>query len=1637
MSVHRDDYLVVPTTDREGALTGHTLPGVFAAAVAVDPDAVALVDGDRSWTWRRWAVEVDALARGLQEIGVGPGDVVAAQLPNCWEFQTAHLAVAAVGAVMMPIHSGNGRPDVLALLTRVEPVVVVLPELDDAWRETLAAVSSVRAVLVAGDGETSVASLVAAWVGERPRSVEVRPDMPFMLMPSSATTSARPKICLHSHDGLLSNTAAVTAESAAFGDAVITACPLTHLFGLQSIHSALFAACRQVLLRGWDPDRFLELGRRVRPSVVFAVPTQLHDVVGRLAESGAAAGFRPVEVRTAGAAISGALVGQVRDALDTALVVVWGMSEVGTGTCTRADEPAEVAATSVGRPTRGARVRVVDEDGLECAPGTVGELQYRSAGMFRGYFGDVELTRAAMTPDGWLRTGDLASVDGGLVRFGGRSAELINVGGRKFTATEVQGVLADLPGIGPLAVVGKPDERLGEYPCLVLTERADRSIDLASVTGFLKGRDVADYKIPLELIVVPDLPRTPAGKPHRRALEELVRTTVDSRPTRLRTFEEALELVRACLAEVVDAEFSPEATFREHGLDSILAIRFRNALAEAVGTPLTASLAYDFPSPAAVARSLVGQAEDEAEVDLGADEPVVIVGMACRLPGGVVSPEGLWALVDGEVDAISGFPVDRGWDLDGLFDPDPERVGTSYVREGGFLHNASYFDAGFFGFSDREALATDPQQRLLLETAWEALERAGIDPTALRGSRTGVFVGAMYQDYAAHAAGYPAEIEGLLSIGTASSALSGRLAHAYGFEGPALTVDTACSSSLVALHLAGRSLKAGESSLAIAGGVAVMATPDSFVRFSRLRGLSPDGRCKSFADSADGAAWSEGVALVVLERLSDARRNGHRVLAVVRGSAINQDGTSNGLTAPNGPAQRRVIRQALTDAGLEPGDVSAVEAHGTGTTLGDPIEAQALISAYGRERAEPLWLGSVKSNIGHAQAAAGVTGVIKMVLALGHGVLPKTLHVDAPSSHVDWSDGVRLLTEARPWPRVAGIARRAGVSSFGISGTNAHVILEESPDDAVAGREDRGIVPWVLSGRSEQAVREQARRLAEHVDRHPGLSAVDVAYSLATTRARHEHQVVVVGERDELVAALADVGQVVRGGRGKLAFVFAGQGSQRVGMGRGLVAYPVFEAALNEVLGILDPLLDRPLASVMWADAGALDDTLLDDTAYAQPALFAFEVALYRLFESWGVVPDYLVGHSVGEVAAAHVSGVLSLGDACVLVAARARLMGALPAGGEMLAVRLGEDDVAEWLVGRESVSLAAVNGPRSVVLSGEGAAVRELAGELTVAGHKATALAVSHAFHSVLMEPMLAEFASAVEELGFSAPGIPVVSDLTGKLLTSAEARDPGYWVRHVRDVVRFKDSVDWLTGAGVSAFVELGPGAALAPMIDECGGVVVPVAGADEVRGVLGAVGRLHGHGVGVDWEAVLPGARTVPLPTYAFQHGEYWLGGAGAVAAAAPVVERSLSLGGLSGRELEKVLGDMVLREVGAVLGKSVDDAAQSFADMGVTSLNTIELRNRITTACGVRLPATLVFDYPTPGALVRFIRGEVVPTGDAAELVGRLENLLASGAVDAGVMSRLRTIVGRWSPGTASGVDVGEASDEELFQLLDNG
>ncbi|MFD5631981.1 type I polyketide synthase, partial [Streptomyces sp. NPDC127072] len=1022
-----------------------------------------------------------------------------------------------------------------------------------------------------------------------------------------------------------------------------------------------------------------------------------------------------------------------------------------------------------------------------------------------------------------------------------------------------------------------------------------------------------------------------------------------------------LELVQSQVAAVLGhtsaKAVEPDRAFRELGFDSLSAVELRNALRVETGLSLPATLVFDYPTARVVAAhldaELAGTAGDPVAPVAGRavvdDDPIVIVGMACRYPGGVASPDDLWRLVADGVDAVSAFPVDRGWDIEGIYHPEPGRPGKTIAREGGFLYDAAEFDADFFAISPREAADTDPQQRLLLEASWEAFERAGIDPHTLRGSATGVFTGLMYHDYA-------------LDVDAAStnggSLASGRVSYVFGLEGPAVTVDTACSSSLVALHLAAQALRSGECSLALAGGVTVMATPGMFVEFNRQRGLAGDGRSKSFSASADGTGWAEGVGMLLVERLSDARRNGHPILAVVRSSAVNQDGASNGLTAPNGPSQQRVIRQALATAGLNTADVDAVEAHGTGTTLGDPIEAQALLATYGQNRPDdsPLWLGSIKSNMGHAQAAAGVAGIIKMVQAIRHGILPRTLHVDEPTPHVDWSAGqVELLTEAREWPE-AGRPRRAGISSFGISGTNAHVIIEQAPDstwssgptasgqvdpvdaesvtgrvepteaESVSGqpdpaeaesgqvqpaetesaRTDIRLVPWVLSGKSAEGLRGQAERLAAFVRTGGDLAAADIGFSLATSRAAFDHRAVVsVADRDSGLTALTALdalatdgvdGNVVRGvAEGDArppVFVFPGQGSQWTGMAVELLdSSPRFAARMKECAQALEPYVEWDLLDVLRGDGGPLERVDV-----VQPVLWAVMVSLTEAWREFGVEPAAVVGHSQGEIAAACVAGALTLDDGARVVAVRSRIIAEDLAGqGGMLSVALSAENVTELLTGWDGrLELAVVNGPASVVVSGETDALAELEKTLKSRNVRVRMVPVNYASHAMFVEGVRERILAELDGLDPRPSRIGFYSTVTGGLADTATL-DAAYWYANLRQTVRFEQATRALLDDGFTAFVESSPHpgllVGLGETLESHGTAAVTVGslrrGEGGARRLLTSVAEAWAGGVRVDWSAAFRGqrARRVELPTYAFQRRRHWTDAVAAAPGADP--------------------------------------------------------------------------------------------------------------------------------------------------------
>nr|WP_252981115.1 type I polyketide synthase [Streptomyces chartreusis] len=1481
----------------------------------------AFTDDRQAVSWAELERRTARLATGL---GVRRGARVAFCLDNSVELVEGLLATVRAAAIGVPLSSRGTDSELADLLADCDPAVLVTDRRNLPRIARLTADRSIRLVVTgSGADEGGSPPPDATWFEDLATGPYSAPpddlglDEPAWLLYTSGTSGTSRAAVSSQRSALWSPVACYLPRlGLSATDRVLWPLPLSHTYAHSlCVLGTTVAGASARITAAPEPAALLRLVEEYQPTVLGGVPLTYRQLLD--AGLGAVPSLRFCV--TAGAPSEPELREQVETRFGAPLLDGYGSTE----TCGKIamETPDGLRATGgSGTPLPGTDVRLIDpETGQDSADGE-GEIWVRGPGVMLGYHNRPEETAEALR-DGWYRTGDLGRIaERGCLTVTGRLNDRIVRGGENVDPAEVEQVLRRLPGVRDAAVVARAHPLLGEVPVAFVVP-AEQTLDAAGLVRACAAV-LSAHKVPDEVLFTPAVPRTAAGKPRRALLREALAGR-PAEPTLERLAGRTPGERRAALTDLVCTETAairgssadPGTAFADLGLTSMDAMTLWHRLSLRTGLQLPATLVWDHPDPAAVAAYLdtrlhgtdvrttpVPPRGPEAE-------PVAIVAVGCRYPGGVTTPEDLWRVAADGVDATGDFPTDRGWDLASLHHPDPDRLGTTYTRRGGFLDDVADFDPLFFGMSPREALATDPQQRLLLEVAWETLERAGIPAPTLRGTDTGVFVGLMHVGYGS---GVPAhELESHIGIGSSGSVASGRISYVLGLRGPAMTLDTACSSSLVAMDLAAKSLRAGECTLALAGGVTVLSSPQPFIAFSRQRGLSADGRCRSFAAGADGTAWAEGVGLVLLEKLSDARRNGHPVLAVLRGSAVNSDGASNGLTAPNGVAQRELIQLALADAGLGTADIDVVEGHGTGTALGDPIEAGALLATYGQDRDpdDPVWLGSVKSNLGHTQAAAGVAGVIKMIEAMRHDELPASLHAEEPSPHVDWTAGaVRLLDRARPWPRRPDGPRRAAISSFGIGGTNAHVIIEEpsaegaplsDPVEAEDPTAAQGaatprlpITPWLVSGSDEAGLRAHAASLAAALAEVTDISAaLDVGYSLATTRTSLSHRAAVLAtDAEGLLAGLrvladgADANDVdepslLRGTalpRPRTALLCTGQGAQRSGMGRELrAAFPVFDTAFTALCEEFTPYLDRPLLEVIDAP----DDSLLHRTDYTQPALFAFAVSLHALLADWGVRPDYLVGHSIGELAAAHIAGVFARADAVRLVAARGRLMAALPSDGAMIAVRAPLPEVTGRLAElpdevSATIAIAAVNGPTSVVLSGAEDAVTALA---TAIGRPSRRLRVSHAFHSPLLDPMLAEYRAVAESVTYHRPSVPVVSTLTGRPEPDALA-DPEYWVRQARETVRFADAVGWLADGGVTAFVEAGPAASLSVAAEEC---VAPDRDAvfmscPDPRTAIEALASLHVHGVPVDWRSVYAdsGARRRPLPTYPFQRQRYWL-------------------------------------------------------------------------------------------------------------------------------------------------------------------
>ncbi|MEH0515980.1 SDR family NAD(P)-dependent oxidoreductase [Streptomyces sp. B21-079] len=1506
-------------------------------------------DSRRSVTYGALERRTRFLAGHLAALGVERGDRVLLRMGNRVEMVESYLAVTRAGAVGVPVDPRSSDTELAHHLLDSGARTVIsgaaqLPQLLRTGRST----GLDCRLIVVGAAEPVAGATDFEHLAVTPPPADARDDLGLdetaWILYTSGTTG-RPKGVVTTQRKSLWATAACTQPILGLSatDRLVWPMPLYHAASHNiGVLATLAVGAFAHILEGSAPDEIMETVRSERATFLVGSPTTYHRMVDLARERG----LELPQLRVcmaAGSACPPALHEAFEDAFGIRLLDSYGSSETGGAITTQALTGPRVLGTT-GTPLPGLTLRLTDAlTGEEVTAGHEGEIWVRSPATMTGYHNAPEATRAVLV-DGWYRTGDLGRQDSaGRLTITGRVKELIIRGGENIHPAEVEHVLAGVPGVAEAAVAGKPHAVLGEVPVayLVPGPEGPGGIDTRELLETCR-RELSYFKVPDEFHVIDGIPRTSTGKTARQRLAELpatllvVNPSVNVRPDLAAegptgtapaaipmsadavlptTRHGLLGLVRSVVADVLGLpleEVTADRPLHELGFTSLSAVTLRDRLSTASGHRLSAAVAYDYPTPQALARYLDGLGEGglgaesagdaEATAVTGrSDEPIAIVAMGCRLPGGARTPKELWDLLVAETDAVGPLPDDRGWNLDRLLGEEGGGGGKSSARQGAFLEDAGRFDEAFFGISPREALAMDPQQRLLLETAWETFERAGIDPGSLKGSRTGVFAGVMYGGYGPglHERA-PENLEGYLGNGSAVSVASGRISYTLGLLGPAITVDTACSSSLVAIHLAAQSLRQGECTLALAGGATVMSTPGALVEFSRQGALSDDGRCRAFAAGANGTGFAEGVGLVLLERLSDARRLGHPVLAVVRGSAINQDGASNGLTAPNGPAQQRVIRTALARAGLAPAEISAVEAHGTGTTLGDPIEAQALLATYGQDRpaGEPLLLGSVKSNIGHTQAAAGVAGVIKMVMAMRHDTLPRTLHIDEPSPHVDWStDRLQLLTESQPWPRT-GTPRRAGVSSFGASGTNAHLILEEPPaepvPEAVAEPSGGVGVPMLLSGRGEGALRAQAARLADFLERHPDLPTDTVAGMLAGSRTVFEHRAAITGDdRTQLVTrlrALADTDAdghagVVRGSGRRLGdpvFVFPGQGAQWPGMAVKLLDDGgAFARRMQECREALEPFVDWDLFAVLRGEPGQPDFHRVD---VVQPALWAVKVSLAAQWQAAGVRPVAVVGHSQGEIAAATVSGALTLADGARIVTLRSKLISQIAGRGGMISLAVPRER-AETIAADLGLDIGALNSPANTVLSGSLHALDELSAWCEENEVRHRRVLIDYASHSVHAEAIKEQILEALAPVAPRSGELPFYSSLTGGPVDGAHL-DADYWYRNLRHTVDYQAATRALAHAGITAFIEVSPHPVLTLPTQETLDALDDLA---EQGAVLATLHRDHGdthdwtHALSTAWTQGVtlhptPAPTATPihpdLPTYPFQGTRHWL-------------------------------------------------------------------------------------------------------------------------------------------------------------------
>ncbi|TGJ83472.1 hypothetical protein E0Z10_g5290 [Xylaria hypoxylon] len=1490
------------------SLLDNRLDRLFEKAVESFPDNIALIHDEVEVSFKKLNASANVLARALANQGLQYGDVVGLAVSRSIDLVVVILAVLKLGAAYVPIDSTFPTERINQM---VEDAGLKLILLNDSptkglarWKDICLSVGEAR-----DDSITDTTNLET--------EIQIQ-DLAYVIYTSGST--GRPKGVEISHGAAANFLSSLRKYEPGCNERDRLLAITTISFDMSALELLLplLSGSTMVIANASavkDPRELISLMKRHQVTILQATPATWT----MLLESGWEGKPRLSKIICGGEPLSR----QLADRLLTSADSVWnvyGPCETTYGSVGRVGEGDIV----VGNPVANGRIYLLDDNMSPVPIGCEGEVYIGGGSVSNGYRNKAELTRSRFLSNPFhggrfFRTGDLARFIGpGKLQVVGRIDGVVKIRGHRIDVGDIEAVLVGHADVTEAVVVSR-DDRLVAYCVLNVPFTGAASLNI-TLRPWVAER-LPLYMMPTFFVQMSALPLSPNEKVNRKALPDPIEA-IQSQTT-IQPTSELEQQIQAIWSDILGHNhIGIEDNFFNIGGDSVRIIRMQTALEKQLRRPVPTPKLFEHYTIKALAVYLAGTGKRNHLQNpqvvghgfTGRNGDIAVISMACRLPGGVVTPEDFWELLQRGGDAIVDVPKDR-WDADKLYNADPDVDGTSYCCRGGFLDSVYSYDASFFGISPREAQAMDPTQHLMLELGWEVFERAGYTRDQLSGSSTGVFLGVSNNGATNNT---PPDLKGYSITGSAGATLSGRLSYTLGLQGPSLTVDTACSSSLVATHLACNALRQGECNMALAGGVSLLLNPGIHIEFSKLRGLSADGRCRAFSDDTDGTGFSEGAAIVVLKRLSDAQRDGDDIHAVLRGTAVMHGGHSSGLTAPSGPSQVTLIRTALARAAIEPGDIDYIEAHGTATKLGDPIEATALAEVFGtgRSSSNPLRLGSAKSNIGHTQAAAGLVGLLKVLLSMKNQSLPKTLHISKPTTSIDWkSANMQLALANRPWLPNSNRLRRAGVNAFGIGGSNAHVIVEEPPGPVI---EEIGnvtsstlpvAVPLVLSGNSNSALRAQAKKLQLHIESGIGKDdrLIDVAYSLATSRTHfHRRLVVTAGDKAQILEKLASVSSgfnklldMNEVGKASLGMLFTGQGSQRPGMGKDLYAvYPVFRDALDEIAARFTEL-EIPLFDIMWAESGSASASLLNRADFAQPALFALEVSLWRLWQSWGVKPAFLLGHSVGELAVAHVAGVLDLPDACRLVTMRGRLMQALPYHGKMASIEASGTEVVaaiSELNQADKVEVACYNTPYQTVISGDVEAVEAAILHFAELRQKTKILDTSHAFHSYHMNGMLDDFKAVAQTVKFNPPKIPIISSMTGRLAKAGELEQAGYWVRQVRNAVRFSDAFQELANQGANVFVEIGPspilcglGAACladAPQLSTAFWLPSLKPNMDETTVIQNSIAELHVRHVSIDWAAYFKpfGCQRVKLPTYAFQretfqpdHKASWFGSA----------------------------------------------------------------------------------------------------------------------------------------------------------------